>query len=254
MRALLFIPALLLAACSPAPETEVRLALEPGPTPTPAEDPWLSRFRQVHGGTFDPGSRVDRQKMAALKGETPAPASASAPPVAATVKDSLTVREEILAVARKLVGQTETGGSNRSPLIDKMNRLTGVALGSPYCASFNAWCYSEADAPGKWPKSAWSPDWVRSPTWTSAKGGKTPRAADAFGIWYASKGRIAHTGLVESWGASSAVTLEGNTSPSAEFGAATDRDGDGIWRKRRLVRQIHSVRSWLSETDVLGSF
>ena len=126
-----------------------------------------------------------------------------------------------------------------------MNRLTGVPMGSPYCASFNAWCYHEGGAPPGWPKSAWSPDWVRSPTWSATKGGRTPKPADAFGIYFASKGRVAHTGLIETWGDASAVTLEGNTSPGAEFGAASDRDGDGIWRKRRLIRQIYAVRRWV---------
>lgn len=230
--------ALLMTGCSPAPETDV------APTPpsqTPEVASWEDRFRQVHGSTYDPLSRVDREKMAALKGDHPPDAGNMVP----TVKDSLTVREAILDVARPLIGQTETHGSNRSPLIDQMNRLTGVAMGSPYCASFNAWCYSEGKAPPGWPKSAWSPDWVKSPTWTSAKGGKTPQPADAFGIWFSNKGRVAHTGLIEKWEASSAVTIEGNTSPSAEFGAASDRDGDGIWRKRRLVRQIYSVRDWI---------
>ncbi len=155
------------------------------------------------------------------------------------------VRERVLTVARSLVGQTEKGGANRSEVIDAMNRLTGVPLGSPYCASFNAWCYTHGEAPPGWPKSAWSPDWVRSPTWRVASGGVTPEPGDAFGVWFSSKGRVAHTGLIESWGEASAVTLEANTSPSAEFGANADRDGDGIWRKRRLRRQIHSARRWL---------
>lgn len=202
----------------------------------PAPDPWTARFQAVHGSVFDPHSRLDREKMAALKGETSPPAPAPRWSVD---------RQAILEAGRRLVGQTETHGANRSPVIDAMNRLTGVPMGSPYCASFNAWCYQEGGAPPGWPKSAWSPDWVRSATWTAAKGGRTPKPADAFGIYFASKGRVAHTGLIETWGEASAVTLEGNTSPSAEFGAASDRDGDGIWRKRRLIRQIHSVRDWV---------
>lgn len=240
--------ALFLSACSPAPETDVS---PPAPPISGSSSPNLEdQFRRIHGSAYDPNSRLDREKMTALQGkEKPSEVSVSdrgpegVPP--ATVKDSLTVRNSIIAVARPLIGQTETHGSNRSPIIDKMNKLTGVPMGSPYCASFNAWVYAEAGAPGSWPKSAWSPDWVKNPTWTAAKGGKEPLPGDAFGIWFSSKGRIAHTGIIESWGKTSSITIEGNTSPSAEFGSSSDRDGDGIWRKRRFNYQIHSARDWI---------
>lgn len=229
--------ALLLSACSPLPETDVARSSSnsnPGSSSPNLEE----LFRSTHGSAYDPASRIDREKMAALKGSPEAKTAPIAKP---------DTRQAILAVARPLVGQTESHGNNRSPLIDGMNRLTGVPLGSPYCASFNAWCYNQANVAPNWPRSAWSPDWVKNATWTKANGGIAPRAADAFGIWFASKGRVAHTGLIESWGEASAVTIEANTSPSAEFGAAADRDGDGIWRKRRLRSQIHSVRDWIGE-------
>jgi hypothetical protein len=146
--------------------------------------------------------------------------------------------------AVKLIGLRETHGSNRSPKIDEMNRLTGVPLGSPWCASFNAYIYDKAQVPPPWPKSAWSPDWVRSPTWTRASGGKTPLPGDAFGIWFANRNRVAHTGLIEKWG-ESVVTIEGNTGPTGSVGEA-DRNGDGSYRKRRLPRQIYSVRDWIT--------
>lgn len=241
--------ALLLSACSPAPETDIppiKVSSKPDKATVKDSltvDQWEERFQQVHGSAFDPLSRLDREKMAMLKGEAAVKESLTTP----TPEKSSVVgdRQAILDVGRKLVGQSETHGANRSPVIDAMNRLTGVPMGSPYCASFNAWCYFEGNAPSGWPKSAWSPDWVRSPTWTAAKGGKPPKPADAFGIYFASKSRVAHTGLIETWGDASAVTIEGNTSPSAEFGAASDRDGDGIWRKRRLIRQIYAVRDWV---------
>lgn len=231
---------LLLVGCAPREDDSFLEPSNPIETSkTTGVDPWLVKFKQTHGTDYDPLSRVDREKMDKLKGSTVVAAPAP--------KDKKDYREAVLSVARPLVGQTETHGSNRSPVIDKMNTLTGVALGSPYCASFNAWCYTQAGAPGKWTKSAWSPDWVKSPTWRSSSGGTTPKPADTFGIWFSNLGRVAHTGMIESWGTSSAVTVEANTSPSAEFGGATDRDGDGIWRKRRLRSQIYSVRNWIDQ-------
>jgi hypothetical protein len=70
-------------------------------------------------------------------------------------------------------------------------------------------------------------------------------SGDPWGIWFQSKGRIAHTGLVAQWGKSVVVTIEANTSPDAIAGSAADRNGDGVWSKRRLIKQIYSVRDWL---------
>lgn len=229
---------LALASCAPPPdrggaETPASDVAPAAPAPTPV-GPWEEIFARTHGTPYDPLSRIDREKMAALQGRV-------------DVFQSGNARARVLDVARALIGQTETHGPNRSPTIDAMNRLTGVPMGSPYCASFNAWVYDQAKVPPGWPRSAWSPDWVRSPTWTRANGGRLPEPADAFGIWFASQGRVAHTGLIERWGTTSAVTIEANTSPSAEFGGAADRDGDGVWRKRRLNSQIYAVRNWIKE-------
>jgi hypothetical protein len=139
----------------------------------------------------------------------------------------------------------ETDGPNRSKVIDAMNRLTGAEMGSPWCASFNAYVYDLAKIPKGWPRSAWSPDWVKDPTWTRAKGGDTPKPGDSFGIYFSSKGRVAHTGLIESWG-DSVLSLEGNTGPTGSVGEK-DRNGEGSFRKRRLKEQIHSVRNWIGD-------
>ncbi len=153
-------------------------------------------------------------------------------------------RQAVLDAGRRLLGTTEATGRNDGPVIEAILKAVGLNRGDPYCAAFNFWCYRAAGLAERVPRSGWSPAWVASPTWRRGKG-RTPRPADAFGIWFARKRRVAHTGLIEKWGAKSAVTIEANTSPSAEFGAASDRDGDGIWRKRRLIRQIDAVRDWI---------
>ncbi len=234
---------LVLPACKQGENQARDVAPSQSIASAPAQVDWEAEFRRIHGSKYDPLSRADREKMARLQGQTPIPAPVPTP---APVIDKMALRERILDVSRGLTGQTETHGPNRSPIIDQMNRLTGVPLGSPYCASHNAWCYTQAGAPkGSFPVSAWSPDWVKNPSWTRAKGGRTPQAADAGGIYSQSMGRINHTFLIEDWQKSSALTREGNTSPSAEFGSASDRDGDGFWRKRRLISQIYAVRDWI---------
>lgn len=156
-------------------------------------------------------------------------------------------RERVLGVATALIGTKEATGKNDGPIIEAILASTGNRKGDPYCAAFNYYVYREAGLSNFVPRSAWSPDWVRSPTWTRADGGRSPEPADAFGIYFPSKKRVAHTGLVKSWGSSAVVTVEGNTSPEAASGSSADRDGGGIWSKRRLVRQIHSVRNWLDK-------
>lgn len=162
-----------------------------------------------------------------------------------TPTPSLGTRDRVLFEARKLVGTTEATGKNDGPVVEAILASTGNSKGDPWCASANRYVYDRAGLGLRGPRSAWSPSWVANPTWTQAKGGRTPQPGDAFGIFFPSKGRIAHTGLVGAWGKTVVVTFEGNTSPDAVAGSAADRDGGGYWSKRRLVRQIHSVRNWI---------
>jgi hypothetical protein len=156
-------------------------------------------------------------------------------------------RERIVWEAVKWVGTTEATGRNDGAAVERILDAVGLrGTRSPYCAAFNTRVYIDAQVPGKWPRSAWSPDWGANPTWKQGRG-LTPLPGDSWTIFFPSKNRIAHTGLVEEWKDSGVVlTIEANTSPDAAAGSAKDRDGDGVWRKRRLQRQIYSVRNWLN--------
>jgi hypothetical protein len=158
-------------------------------------------------------------------------------------------RQRILEQALRLVGTREATGHNDGRAIDQILSSVGLqGTRSPYCAAFNRYVYDQAGLRQVGPRSAWSPDWVAHPSWTQARGGATPLPGDTWGIYFQSKGRVAHTGLVERWGPC-VLTIEGNTSPDAGSGTEADRNGDGIWRKRRLQRQIHSVRNWIERTQ-----
>lgn len=168
------------------------------------------------------------------------------PARAGTETPGLGARDRVLAVATSLIGTREATGKNDGPVVEAILHSAGAEKGDPYCAAFNFYCYQQAGLAKLVPRSAWSPDWVRNPTWTLAKGGTAPQPADSFGIYFQSKGRVAHTGLIRKWGDRVLVTIEANTSPEAAPGTAADRDGGGIWSKRRLVRQIHSARDWIA--------
>lgn len=155
-------------------------------------------------------------------------------------------RADVLAVARGALGWREATGRNDGPEIERILASTGNRRGEPYCAAFVYFCGLTAGYPKLYPRSAWSPDMAQAPTWTRARGGREPQGADAFGIFFPAKGRVAHTGLIESNRGAVFVTIEGNTSPDAAAGSAADREGGGVFRKRRLRSQIYAVRDWIT--------
>lgn len=156
-----------------------------------------------------------------------------------------TPREVVIAVAALEVGVQEKTGKNDGE-VDKY--LAAVGLGgtrNPYCAAFNYWVGKKAlGALNPYPKSAWSPDHLKGGVRVTAS--TVVRGGEAFGIWFPAKGRIAHTGLLERRDGANLITIEANTSANAASGSAADRDGQGVYRKRRHWRTVHSTRDWLS--------
>ena len=78
----------------------------------------------------------------------------------------------------------------------------------------------------------------------SRKGIPVPQKGDVFGIWFPDKQRIAHAGFVDRWSESWLITVEGNTNE------AGSRDGDGVWRKRRIVGTVNRVADWVRRKEL----
>ena len=154
-------------------------------------------------------------------------------------------RDRVLTVAKSQIGVTEKTGHNDGARIDAYLSTTGLeGTGSPYCGAFVRWVYNVAGLSDIGPKgglAARAASWVSSPTWARAGGGRTPLPGDPWGLYWG--GRIRHTGLTEVWGTKTVRTIEANTSPSAESG--DQANGDGVWRKYRLINQIYAVRNWI---------
>jgi hypothetical protein len=156
----------------------------------------------------------------------------------------LTDRQKVIAVAMTQIGVTEATGKNDGE-VDKYLAAVGLAgTRNPYCACFNYWVGREAlGSRNPYPRSAWSPDHL--------KGGSRVNehspilGGEAFGIYFPAKGRIAHTGLAARRDGSNIVTVEANTSGNAASGSAADRDGQGVFSKRRHWRTVHSTTDWL---------
>ena len=160
---------------------------------------------------------------------------------------TLTHREALVEVALSQVGVQEATGKNDGTEVEAYLRTTGLGKGFAWCAAFVAWCGVETELlhgkPNPYPVSAWSP--------TFGAGGTRDidqaRPADTFQIYYRSKKRIGHVGIVESTTGSTIITIEGNTSSTAALGSAADREGQGVYRKRRPKIGIYSVTDHLSK-------
>ena len=66
-----------------------------------------------------------------------------------------------------------------------------------------------------------------------------PTTGDVFGLYFPEKRRIAHTGFIDQWDGTWLISVEGNTNVSGS------REGDGVYRKRRLVRSVYKVARYI---------
>jgi hypothetical protein len=143
------------------------------------------------------------------------------------------------------VGILEKTGRNDGPVIEAIIRSTGSPARSPYCASFVDSCLRAAGV-SITPRSAWSPAFfpvARRVYWQHKPvAGMEPERGDVIGIWFSNLRRIAHVGFWDLRKALMLQTVEANTS-DANYGEAS-RNGHGIFRKWRHIKQIHGVSRW----------
>jgi len=134
-----------------------------------------------------------------------------------------------LAYARKHLGVVEAPPStNRGPLIDRWNRATGTALGSPWCGNFANACLMAAGFPAE--------PWLKlcSAIEGNARAGKggwawtaSPRPGDL--VLFTVGGAANHVGIVEAVQNGSVVTIEGNTHKDYDPGRFWE--GYGVFRR-----------------------
>lgn len=148
----------------------------------------------------------------------------------------------VVKQAERAIGIREATGRNDGALVDEI--LSSVKLSgtkAPWCAAFIVWVGDKAFGCtlfNPYPRTAWSPSFLVKPTWDRTRGGKPLQPADVFGIWFNSMGRVAHVGLVEKVEGDWLVTIEGNTNGGGS------RDGDGVYRRRRLAANVLG-KGWL---------
>ena len=145
-------------------------------------------------------------------------------------------------VYRKEVGVKEQGGANRGERVEQYLAATGFGPGYAWCAAYVSWCFLQAGIEA--PRSAWVPSFAGKSKRIYQRGQftkKTPQPGDVFLIWYARLKRPAHIGFVEKWEDQWVTTVEGNTNDDGS------REGDGVYRKRRLKRQVWVVSDFIGE-------
>lgn len=151
----------------------------------------------------------------------------------------------VAADALANVGVTEEG-ENRGRFVETYQRAVGLPPGSPWCAAFVRFRFEAAakalglTLPAGFPDSGWCPDYkdwaIDACLWVGVEAAQAEpfqvRPGDLALFYFGAKGRVAHIGVIvepgQTWGA---ITVEGNTGP--EKGAEVNREGDGVYRKRR---------------------
>ena len=165
------------------------------------------------------------------------------------MKAGLLVLLSLWGIYTAEIGVREQSGKNDGQRVEAYLAYVGLKKGDPWCAAFVCWSLGQAGIRN--PRSGWSPDlfparkvcWQRSlalqPKPAAAVGETSgPRRGDVFGIYFPEKKRIAHVGFVDTWDGKYVITVEGNTNE------AGSREGDGVYRKRRLISSIYQVARW----------
>jgi hypothetical protein len=154
--------------------------------------------------------------------------------------DQAAKRQAIVQVSSHEIGVKEATGNNDGKEVECYLASVNLKKGNPWCAAFVAWVYDQCFI--KHPISGYSPDWFRYPNVIYQRNATDKFAAgvgDVFGIWFPEKQRIAHVGIIVGFSGNYVITVEGNTND------ALSRDGDGVYKKRRLIRQLYAVSTYL---------
>jgi hypothetical protein len=126
-------------------------------------------------------------------------------------------------------------GWNAGQRVEEYLKSVKLSKGNPWCAAFVVWCHIQCDI--YIVLSGYSPSLFPKKNIVT-----NPRPGDVFGIYFANKGRIAHVGFIDEVRVNSYITVEGNTG-SDNYGQGT-REGDGVYKKVRLKKQIYKVSRW----------
>jgi hypothetical protein len=150
------------------------------------------------------------------------------------------IRQTIQKVYSAEIGVREQTGNNDGQRVEMYLATTGLGKGYPWCAAFVTWTMIQAKV--KTPHSAYSPDWfisnvIYKQTWQKTYPEAKPGMV--FGLYFASKKRIAHVGFIDGEDHNNYYTVEGNTNE------AGSREGDGVYRKIRPKNTVYVIADYV---------
>jgi hypothetical protein len=150
-------------------------------------------------------------------------------------------RDCVVATFNSQVGVREKG-VNSGKEVEMYLASAGLGKGNPWCASFVSYIFQQC-TDIKISSAGWVPSWFPRKKLIFKRGEinyiRTPQSGDLIGIWFANKNRLAHVGFYLEEEGDFTISVEGNTNEEGS------REGDGVYRKRRITRTIHSISSWL---------
>jgi hypothetical protein len=150
------------------------------------------------------------------------------------------IRENIRNTYQSQIGVRELTGRNDGVAVSRYLSYVWLKPGNPWCAAFVSWTLGQNGI-----SKARSGGCVQLMEqgriiYRSNRTIQIPQTGDVFFIYFPEKKRVAHTGFVDQWGQTSVLTVEGNTNE------AGSREGDGVYRKRRLKKQIYAVTTYIN--------
>jgi len=149
----------------------------------------------------------------------------------------------VIEKAKSYIGVREATGQNDGVEVEYFLRSTGLGKGFAWCVAFLSSVYSDCKV--KNPRSAWSPDWGKEQDviWKQGmpinKAMVVAKMGDVFTMFYPSRGRIAHGGMIWHMNPAHVVTIEGNTNEEGS------REGDGVYVKKRRWTQIYRITCYI---------
>lgn len=194
-------------------------------------------------GTDSDAPKVVPVSVVASPKATPVPVQPLVvlPKVVDQPTEKIDLRKKLIATFQSYVGiKEEPLGSNQGKMVNKFNLSAGFKPSdeAPWCASVTHYGYQENGLKGR---GAYSPSWFVKSREVSRN---DVEPADVALVYFASKGRYAHTiACVEKVTRSAGrvvqvTTLEGNTN------AQGSREGDQFARRVRPADSLTFVRWW----------
>lgn len=156
------------------------------------------------------------------------------------------LRQQLVDTAKYFLFVREATGNNDGKWVEKFQKETGNKKGDAWCASFVVSCHNFVGIPIV--QSGWSPSLFTSNVvwqYQDWRKGFIPKSGQVFGIFYDSKQRVAHVGIIESSNGKVVNSIEGNTN------GAGSREGDGVYRKIRYMESIWIISDYVGSQELL---